>query len=356
MAGLALTTPQPATADNLAFAEMADRARGLARDISRNVGRILGALQIGDISRQRAQHVQSGLTLLEGLDQSANQVKLRAAGELLLEAQFEAALRDYSHEVTKLLPSIEGLAADALALSALSDTVAELGDGGQELRDLKFRMDAAVQLVAEIQAADGATRYLAGCLKSDKGPIVGADASAPTLERHPLDQKAGDLLDRVVYLEAAADDCVVILERLKEASDALITEHPATVHTADMPLGSQKGLTGAAEKIRAILGKAEDDMAAHAGKSTDILRLLDCAAGQTISDDAHEADRCGGLNFSAPERDADGEAFRQDLSVFLSQIEGLYAMGQEREVHRAFSKACGLAVAEAHEEIDDGLF
>ncbi len=87
MSGLALTTPMAMATDEPQIAQVADRVRILARDISKNVGRILAALQIGDISRQRAEHVQSGLGILDELDRSKRQLRLRAAGEILLAAQ-----------------------------------------------------------------------------------------------------------------------------------------------------------------------------------------------------------------------------------------------------------------------------
>jgi hypothetical protein len=354
----------PAMTDEPQIAQVADRARILARDISKNVGRILAALQIGDISRQRAEHVQTGLGILDGLDPSRRQLRLRAAGEMLLAAQLEAALRDHNQAVSRLLPGIEGLASDALALAALSDVLTELGDNGHDLSDLKRRMDAAVQLVAEIQAADGAVRYLAGRLSNDKGPIV-SGVSPLSLERHPLDQKACELLDRAIYLEAAADDCVVILERLKDASEALMTDPPATDKTAAVSPSavspvSQKALAAAAERIKAILEKAGDDIAVHAGKNTDILRLLDRSANPLAidgeADGELEAGSYAGLNFTSPDPGPDDGAFESELSGLLSKIERLYTMGQERDIQRAFSRACGLETKEDPDATEDGLF
>jgi len=350
-------------ADNAQLTAMADRARSLARDISKNVGRIIAALQIGDISRQRAEHVKAGLALLDGLDRSARDLRLRAAGEMLLAAQLEAALQDYNHEVSKLLPSIEGLASSALALSALSDVVTELGESGHGLRDLKRRMDAAVQIFVEIQAADGAMRYLAGRLANNKGAITAAGVHPFTAESHPLDQKAAHFLDRIIYLEAAADDCVVILERLKEASDALIADPQTAVKASEgLPqsqTASQKGLAAAADRIRAIRNKAEYDISVQAEKNNDSLRLVDRGAKPAFAEDSSdnvEAGSYAGLNFPSPALGPDDDAFKSELIVLLAKIDGLYAMGQERDVHRAFSKACGLEVAEAPAETEDCLF
>jgi hypothetical protein len=339
---------------------LTDRARTLARDINKHVARILGAMQIGDISRQRAEHVQLGLGVLaelgrsESLDGSPSRLRLRAAGEMLLAAQLEAALRDYSHEVFKLIPSIEGLAADALALLALSDVVSDLGDRDDALSDLKRRMDAAVQLIAEIQAADGAARYLAGRLTHDKEVRACATAS----QRHPLDEKAWELLDRIAYLEAATDDCVVILERLKDVSEALSAESPSQAQTSMFPFESQGGLEAAA-KIKAIRDKAETDMAGHAGKNTDIFLLLDRTANPAISHEPRaqlESGRYAGLKFTSPDMTLYDDALKDELRALLSRIEHLYTMGQERDVHRAFAQACALEVAEAEDDLDDGLF
>ncbi len=293
---------------------------------------------------------------------------------MLLAAQLEAALRDYSQELAKLLPSIEGLAADAVALAALSDATTHLGDS-DGLRDLKRRMDAALHLVAAIQGANGAMRYLAGRLNengaNDKGakakPLIAVGSGS---QRHPLDYKACDLLDRVIYMEAAADDCIVILERLKEASDALIADDPSrgqisavsaysAAPQSQKPESQKELAEAAAGRIKAILDKAEDDMAAHAGKNTDILRLLDRAAGPAIfqaPDDDLEVGGYAGLKFNSPDLGGDDNDFGGELSVLLSKIECLYAMGQERDVHRAFAKACGLEVADERDELQDGLF
>jgi len=354
MSGLALSPRIAATIDKPELTEVADQIRVLARDIRKNVGRILGALQTGDISRQRAEHVQSGLALLHELDGSPIQLGLRAGGEILLAAQLEAALQDYSKEVSKLIPGIEGLASDALALVSLSDAVTDLGDSGHDVGDLKLRMDAAAQLFAEIQAADGAARYLAGRLANEKGAIAPEAASDP----YPIDQRASEFQDRIVYMEAAADDCVVILERLKDVAEALIGDHPANVQISDVSPEPKKGLAVAA-RIKAIRDKAETDMAAHAGKNTDIIRLLTDAgnpASAYDSDDKLEASGDVSLRFAGLDVGPDGDAFKREFVVLLAKMDCLYTMSAEREVHRAFTKACGLETAEEPDAIEDGLF
>jgi hypothetical protein len=68
-----------------------------------------------------------------------------------------------------------------------------------------------------------------------------------------------------------------------------------------------------------------------------------------------EAGSYAGLNFTSADPGAD-DAFSDELSALLSRIDRLYAMSQERDVHRAFSKACGLEIAEDTETTEDGLF
>jgi hypothetical protein len=338
--------------------EVADRARGLARDINKNVSRILGVLQIGDVSRQRAKHIQSGLELLDGLDGSEGQLKVRATAEMLLAAQLEAALMDHSHEVSKLIPSIEGLASDALALLALSNLATELGQDHEDFRALRRRMDAAVQLVAEIQAADGAVRYLTGRLVNGQGATLNASPAEDLSGRHPLDHKAWELLERVRYMEAAADDCVVILERLKEAAEALCADAPTKGPSAESPFEWRDGLAAAAT-IQAIREKAGADISAQAGKNSEIFRLLDRDANPAISHEPWgelETGRYAGMKFTVADLSAYDDALKGQLSVILSKIESLYAMSQERDVHRVISQAYGLEVAEEPDESEDGLF
>jgi hypothetical protein len=345
------------TTDRPDIGEVADRARALARNISKNVSRILAALQIGDVSRQRARHVQSGLELLDGLDGSASQLKVRAPAEMLLAAQLEAALMDHGHEVSKLIPSIEGLASDALALLALSNLATELGDD-EDFRALRLRMEAAVQLVAEIQRADGAVRYLTGRLANRQGATASASPSEAKAGRHPLDHKAAELLERVAYLEAAADDCIGILERLKAAAEALVVDAPTKGPSAQGVFEWQDGLAAAAT-IQAIREKAGADISAHDGKNSEIFRLLDRDANPAISHEPWgelETGRYAGLKFTVADLSAYDDALKGELSVILSKIESLYAMSQERDVHRVISKAYGLEVAEEPDESEDGLF
>jgi len=340
MAEPALKTSEEALTDTSEIGEIWDRVQTLARNISYNISCILRALQIGDLSRQRAEHVQSGLALLDGLTESAWRPKVRAAGEILLAAQLEAALLDHGHEVSQLIPSIEGLAIEALSLVALGNVVSELSAADPDYRGLKRRMQSAVQLVAEVQAAKGAANYLAGRLANADGAVVSNGCSKAKSGRHPLDHRAAELLGRSAYLEAAADDCVVIMERLKDASDALVADPPIPVQNADHGLEWGKGAAAAAT-IQAIRVKAQTDIAVHAEKTNDMFGLLDGAAGQ-----------CAAL----PEMTMLDPQLKAEVSGLFSRIEALYVMRQERDVHRKICKAFGLDAAEEPESTEYDLF
>jgi hypothetical protein len=87
----------------------------LAREVRKKVGGVLMALQIGDITRQRAEHVQFGLELLEGLDGDLvgeRRERVRAAMLALLRAQLSATITDFRAEMAQIERNMVGIAGD----------------------------------------------------------------------------------------------------------------------------------------------------------------------------------------------------------------------------------------------------
>ncbi len=94
-------------------------ASTLANNVRKQVMRMLVALQIGDITRQRVEHIQTGAALLESMTPAIpvqDAARIRAPLGALLAAQLDATLLDFNHEVEHISTGLEGLSRDAASL------------------------------------------------------------------------------------------------------------------------------------------------------------------------------------------------------------------------------------------------
>jgi methyl-accepting chemotaxis protein len=116
----------------------------LTRQIATRVGTAVSALQIGDITRQRIEHVEEALDALvgheEGADRAASGEKTVAVVCRLQTMQLAETIDDFDRQVTELAETLHRLAEDA--------TVA-LSDNGQESEALLATSGSALAAMTE---------------------------------------------------------------------------------------------------------------------------------------------------------------------------------------------------------------
>ena len=111
----------------------------VAKSVQEKVGKVLSALQAGDVARQRIEHVQAGIAIL--LDEQAKcgtdrQVEvLSQAGIRLLAAQTSALIADFAEQTRVVVASIEGLAGEAKHVLALTGRTG--GDSGEAMQAIE---------------------------------------------------------------------------------------------------------------------------------------------------------------------------------------------------------------------------
>jgi hypothetical protein len=245
------------------------QAAALARDVRKTTGRILGALQIGDISRQRVEHVQAGVALLQ-LDDPAfsedQKARMRPVLAALLAAQLQAALDDFSREVAAISAGLTGLAQDAAALMRLRDLASggDEGGSGSALKTLEGQVAAAAGKVADIEAAASLAqvtgRHAAAAARQlsdrlDAVQAMKADvffmAMNTTLKSarlgdvgRPLSTIAVELRSHAEALDATAAHCVAALTVLSRAAAELAGDDIAEDE------GARAALLGAVAQIK----------------------------------------------------------------------------------------------------------
>lgn len=130
--------------------KIATQAAKVAAGVRTKVARILSLLQIGDMTRQRIEHVQSGISLFRTLAASATPEETSEAqtaiGRLLL-AQIRASARDLDDSSREIVTMINGFGQDAAAIMALRGS-----SGGVDLQSGKDAIAAIERAIAQSRA------------------------------------------------------------------------------------------------------------------------------------------------------------------------------------------------------------
>lgn len=137
-----------------ALATQVRSTAAIAATIQTRVATVLGAIQIGDIARQRLEHVLAGCEMLDALPADADP---GVTGHMLalLHAQLDDTAQDFRRETLVLVGSLRELEPEAnrlLALQARPDQGAS--DDAAFLRELEAGIAEATAMIAQLQEAD----------------------------------------------------------------------------------------------------------------------------------------------------------------------------------------------------------
>lgn len=375
----ALTASAAAIADHHGrIASVAVSVAAVARDVQKKVGGGLAALQIGDITRQRIEHVQAGLRFLDEATEVAAlppepRQRAQAFVHRLLGAQLSAMAEDFHREVARIGHNVIGMAADATELLRLRDlasgqTANQAGAETNFLRDLEGSVGQALGLVGDMtageRAAEDVSRSAAVSARELTERIAGiqnirADVQMMALNTtlkcsrigetgKPLGVIAVELRQHAIHLEKSAAQTTSSLEGLFNAAEAL-------GQRGDRPEGENGKAAAAAAVLSgavARIGKAGDGVdsaltavARQGAEVVDMLRraaerfdfhkqigsVLDAAANQLLD--------------MAGDDEIPTDDIAHPLRPLLDRLAKQYTMAQEREVHRSLTG--GLATVEA---------
>ncbi|MDR6532561.1 hypothetical protein J2800_003319 [Caulobacter rhizosphaerae] len=360
----------------------------LARDVQKKVGGGLAALQIGDITRQRIEHVQAGLGFLNGADEIATlapepRQRAQAFVHRLLGAQLAAMAEDFHREVARIGHNVVGMAADATELLRLRDLAS--GQTGQSetnfLRDLEGNVGQALDLVGDMtageRAAETVSRSAAVSARELTERIAGiqnirADVQMMALNTtlkcsrigetgKPLGVIAVELRQHAIHLEKSAAQTTSSLEGLFDAAEALGQGETQGLGRA---AAAAAVLSGAVARIGKAGDGVDSALTAAARQGADVVDMLRRAAerfdfhkqiGSVLDDAANQ------LLDMAGEDEIPTDDIAHALRPLLDRLARQYTMAQEREVHRSLTE--GLATVEASapaapvvEDEDDVLF
>jgi hypothetical protein len=370
-------------------ADAAKRVAALATAVRAKVGGVLAALQIGDITRQRLEHVREGLDLLDsvGADLTTEQrARIVALGRDLLNAQLVSASEDFNCEVEMIGRNMEGLAADASEILTLLESAYGRDDQaeGGFLSRLQAHVGDARGLVDQVRNADQNAASLGASVAEGALGLIGriddihrlqVDVQHLALntrlkcsqigsEGRSLAVIALELREQAGHLEVAAAQALSVLRTFERGAEDMVRAVAAS---------SETGATAAAAALNGVMARLESSTDNLDGDQRSLAKL-----GDTVVRDFRKA--ASGLDLKvvvaanieeallamAARRD-DLQPCSKDIAApvteFFSGLAKRYTMAQERNVHQVVAAALAVEFdappvpqEPAVESLDDLLF
>jgi hypothetical protein len=368
------------------IAVVAGSVAKIARDIQMKVGKALMALQIGDITRQRIEHVQLSIEVtsrtIATSDLSAA-ARDRAERRLLhlIADQMADTASDFEAEAAKVTHSLTGMAADTAQIMAINGLSDEGGKGG--LREVEESLGHAGLLVDDVSAAIVNARRISNETVSAVAALTQRVDAIQRVKRDiqqmainsslrcnrlgsigkPLSVIAIELSSHAGQLEDEADQTLAALTTL-----AGIANHadPDANEAGDVNGARLDGVRG---RLRQAADVVENDLAGLGDHGQATARSLTLAADQLgLKEDLGDALHTAAIALAeaaGPVVD-DLSEITAVVGAAMAEIGRCYTMARERQIHAAHAVADEIdpapvaaeaaVEADAGEEFDDILF
>lgn len=356
------------TAHQARIGQISEQVAGLARDVRKKVASALAALQIGDITRQRIEHVQFGLALLDAPEVRALPAESRARLETflrqLLIAQLDATTRDFRRDVSRIGLNVGAMAADASEILRLRDHAEGQGGEGNFLRGLEANVGKAFSLVDDIEAGERSAEAVSRSASRSARDLAAQVAAIQNMRADvqmmamnttlkcsrigetgkPLGVIAIELRQHATHLETSAGHTLAALESLfGSTTEEEIPETEDLAQQVSAASAAAEALRQAVERIRKTGDEVEGDLAEAADQGGQVVAMLKQAATRFDFDR-----QVGGYLDEALQllaRDVAGDDRIDDLAAILAplmaKLSRTYTMAQEREVHAPFADQVG---------------
>lgn len=363
-------------------AEAADRAgriADLARIVRAQVATALGALQIGDITRQRLEHVVDGLRGLDAFlieriaSDSPGREEIRGYVLALLAAQTDDTARDFARESQLLIQSIGAIAPGARALLDLRDPGAAQ-DGDSSLHVVERSITEIAGVTRQLQDADARANLLSNATSATAESLgqhlrnihrMNKDVQQMAWNTELRGNRMGDAGRALAIvateirgfahrLETISAVISGLFDRLAGAAGAIRDPEGEGADVGQALADSLACLRDGGERLRVGLSGLDRDAAAVAAILDETTDKVDCADASTALADIVEQ-----LALVAAPCAEPSEETAAMLCELLDTIARSYTMASERAVHRRFALAGDMVALEAafdDDDFDDGLF
>ncbi|GEO85535.1 MULTISPECIES: methyl-accepting chemotaxis sensory transducer [Alphaproteobacteria] len=379
------------------LAVAAQSVRKLAGAVQTKLATVLSAMQIGDITRQRIEHCQSSLAVIDdylesgagralGSDQRA---RLRACVLSLVYRQLDQTRVDFKRDTAKIVSTVGSFNADISAILSLRKGMNDdEGTGNSVIRQLETNIASAQDVVRTVTSAASESDELSrstGLIVRELLDgieivrVVRTDIQYMALntnlrcsrigeEGRAINVVTSELRAFAGQMDESAESIMVRLHRLEEFAGALAGGAEAS---DDGDVDLYQGLAAALDDIRQAADRMEESLTAvdRQGQQAvqqmeTTIRKLDFQAelGDILESCAEQIGR------DAPSAIPDTSDIEGPMSEIGASIGRLYTMAAERELHAAIFGAApapavsqvgaGLSVVPTSDEelFDDALF
>lgn len=379
-----LTANANALQDHIeAVMRMTEEVGGIVRTVQGEVARILGAIQIGDSVRQRAEHAIAMLRRV-ATDDANGGVPDGAKAHMarLVAAQLNAMADEFGREIASIVTSLERLAPLADHLRELLG--AQGGGDGQLLFRLEHGISTLGNVTDQLCDADGHLAELTGFvsrtledLTEGLGRIrhIAVNVQDISTNTQLLCRRHGTLGRAVAVIAKEVAPCANRLDQLSIAVGSLIGVLGGIDLVQDQSEGQKGDARGALQEALSVVRRACESsagaMVKGGGDAERIVASLQASAGDLSEQRDFAETLCGvaqGLilyaDHVAPETPEGTELTAADeavLAEWLPWAAKLYTMASERLIHAAYllpgmEPVATVAAAVTFDDDDDGLF
>lgn len=372
-------------AQQTVLVERAARVGQIAAGIQAKLASVLSAMQIGDITRQRIEHCQSTLTLLEGYVETEagaltahDRANLSSIITNLVALQLSQSIDDFDRDTMKIVETVASFRSDLAEIDSLRRMMIEGGDNNA-MRRLEGNVGVAREAVREIEAVS----IEAGVLTRSTGTTVRELINGVGLlqlvrtDIHYMalntNLRCGKIGEHGKALNVVTAELRNFAARLDETAENVLVELK-TLETASgkLNIGQEEDgeallddrLARAMQSIRDVgdrMGREMDALSEQSGVAIDqmenSLSRLDFKAelGEVLRSCADE--------ISMVEAEEPSASLEPALADLAGRIGKLYTMVSERELHAAVLgtapppvETAVVAAVLSDDDIDDALF
>jgi hypothetical protein len=370
--------------------QRADSVRMIAKGIQGKLASTLSAMQIGDITRQRIEHCQSSLGILDDFlaspeSQGLDPVQRESLSQLianLVSKQLNQSIDDFDRDTGKIVATVASFRSDVMEIEALRRAMTESGsDGGgsdNAIRQLENGVGAARHAVREIEAVaheatdlSRATSETVNDLVKGIGivQLVRTDIHYMALNTNLRCSKIGEegkainvvtseLRNFAAHLDVTADKILLELQTLEAAAQKLsLVEEVKDEHSLDQRLET------AMANIRAAGDRMDAEMTALGEQSRTAVGQMDASLARlNFKAELGEVLRACADDIGVQGHVREAAGLDQALADIGGRIARLYTMVSERELHArilgtaAPVEAPVIAAVMSDDDIDDALF
>jgi len=333
----------------------------IARGVQSKVASTLSALQIGDITRQRIEHVQATLSLLEEFFAGEEGAKLDAGARKRLQnvihhltaAQMSDMCANFQRDSENVVKTIASFDHDMREILKLRDQMSgESGEaGGNFMRALESSVSAAHEIVKQVDTtsrqADQVSQSTIGTAAKLSEAIANIRAVKTDIHYMALNTnlRCSRLGEEGRSINVVTAELRIFAGKLDESADAIVTGLPAleaaagrVAPAADVGTGGLgESLTSAVGNIRSAANMMENELKVLAENGREVATKISLLIGKLdFQRDLGEVfASCADLLESAAGTEvADISDLTDAIAPLDRKIFKHYTMVQERSIHR----------------------